>query len=93
MAVDQIRDWATGNNFFDGNIVKQGKDVFIPDQNRYPHIHISTNFVTYSKTPTNHMYLVETGSESVNKSRVTNALQDSQEPHIIQVCRYMTSQF
>jgi hypothetical protein len=91
--VDQIREWSTTNDFFDGSIVQQGKDVFIPSNSKYPHIHIGSDFITYSKTPSNHMYIVEKGSNDVNKGRVLNAFQDSHEAHIMQACRYMTTQF
>jgi hypothetical protein len=91
--VDQIREWATTNDFFEGNIVQQGKDVFIPSNNKYPHIHIGKDFITYSKAPSNHMYMVETGSEMVNQGRVLNAFQGCKEAHIMQACRYMSSQF
>jgi hypothetical protein len=93
MAVAQIRTWVRSNDFFNGYIVEQSGDVFIPGPNKYPHIHIGTNYITYSKTHSNHMYLVETGSTNVNQGRVSNVLQDSNNAHILQVCRYMKSQF
>ncbi len=91
--VDQIREWATTNDFFEKNIVKQGKDVLILSNNKYPHIHIGPDFITYSKAPTNHMYIVEKGSEMVNQDRVLNAHSGCGEAHIMQACRYMSSQF
>lgn len=91
--VNQVRTWATSNDFFEDNIVEQGKDVFIPSEKKYPHIHIGPDFITYSKSKGNHMYIVDKGSDDVNHGRVINAYQGCSEAHIMQVCRYLTSQF
>jgi hypothetical protein len=91
--VDTIRTWATTNDFFEDNIVQQGKNVFIPSEKKYPHIHIGPDFITYSKSDKNHMYIVDKGSEIVNQGRVLNAYQGCGEAHIMQACRYMSSQF
>lgn len=86
-----VREWVRTNDFFEGNRVEQGGDVYVPSEKKYPHIHIGDNFVVYSKSPSNHSYLLN-GSE-VFKGRVETAQQDCGEAHIMQICRYLSSQY
>ncbi|HLO03749.1 MAG TPA: hypothetical protein VK191_11630, partial [Symbiobacteriaceae bacterium] len=86
-----VKTWVKTNDYFAGNRVEQGGDVFVPSNNKYPHIHIGNDFVTYSKSSSNHIYLIQ--GDQVFKGRIQTAQQDSQDAHVIQVCRYLDSQY
>ena len=89
--IDTVREWVTTNDFFKGNRVEQGRDVFVPSNNKYPHVHIGTNFITSSKSPSNHSELVD-AQGTVNNGRVLTCNQDTKSAEVMQLCRYLISQ-
>jgi len=91
--VNQVRLWASSNDYFEGHIVFQGKDIFIPSEKKLPHVHIGKDFIVYKKGADNHSYLVNPGEETVQKSRIAMARTGSNSADIDQVCRYLESQF
>jgi hypothetical protein len=95
MSVDQVREWVTTNDYFEGALVRQGKDLFVPDNARYPHVHIGTNFIVYSKSSGNHSYLIEKGG-TIQQGRIHTAVQEetlqNKSAELIQLLRYMASQ-
>ena len=80
-----------GNDYFEGNVVDEGKDMWVPTNKRYPHIHMQKGFTVYSKTSSNHMYLIS-GSDA-NRGRTERAFEDCMNADIMQICRYILSQF
>jgi hypothetical protein len=88
--VDVVEAWVTSNHFFAGAVQVSGSDVYIPSANRYPHIHIGSGFIVYSKSSSNHSYLVN--GNDVFAGRCQTARSNCNEAHIIQVCRYIESQ-
>jgi len=88
---EQVKDWAKTNDYFANNIEKNGVDVFVPAANIYPHIHMGKNFITYSKSSSNHSELCR--GDQVFKERINTAQQDTKNPYIDQVCRYMITNF
>jgi hypothetical protein len=95
MSVDTVRQWVKTNDYFTpafgGSRDVQGTDVFVPTAHKYPHIHIGANYITYSKTPSNHVYLVETGGV-VRMNRIDNALTEQGAGDMNQLLRHMKSQ-
>ena len=95
MSVDQVRTWVLSNDYFTpdfgGSRVQQGNDVFVPTAARKPHIHIGRDFIVYSKTETNHSYLIETGGV-IRQGRIAQALTDVTDDNMKQLLRYMSSQ-
>ena len=89
--VDNVRAHVEDNMFYEGSRVIQGKDIFVPSNNKYPHVHIGPDYVVYSKGSNNHMYMVERGGQ-VQNGRVLTARQDSGNAEIMQICGYITSQ-
>lgn len=71
-------------------MVTQGRDTFVPVNNRYPHIHVGDGFVVYSKTSSNHMELIR--GNVVHAARTQQACDDCNNADIMQVCRYILSQ-
>ncbi len=91
IGIDMVRAHIDGNDFYNALSVKQGNDLFVPSQVRYPHLHIGKNFITYSKTSTNHSEIVAANG-FVNEGRLITMLQDSNSAEIKQVARYIMSQ-
>ena len=85
-----VNTWVTGNDFFEGFKVAQGGDVFVPTNNRYPHIHIGNGYIVYSKTAHNHLYLCQ--GDQLFLNRVQTVLQDSDDAHVLQICRFIGGQ-
>lgn len=85
-----VRDWVRTNDFFGTARITQGRDTFVPVNNRYPHIHIGDGFVVYSKTSSNHMELIR--GDAVHSERTQQAFDDCNDANIMQVCRYILSQ-
>jgi hypothetical protein len=93
MSVAEIRKWVTTNDYFaGGRDIADSDNLFVSSRNKYPHIHIGRDFITYSKGADNHMYLIEKGGV-VRKPRIDTAVQDApKDAHIMQLLRYMSSQ-
>jgi len=87
---EQVIAFTDGNGYFEGEMIKQGTDVFVPVNHTYPHIHMTKNFVVYSKNANNHQYLIQ-GTE-VFKNRAQNIMAGSNSAAVIQICRYINSQ-
>ncbi len=94
MDYKMLKTWVTTNDLFTDDRVIQSGEVFVPSTNKYPHIHIGKNFVTFSASPTNHIYLCE--GDMVYGNRIDNVLAGRPtrdlDP-INQVCQYIRSQF
>ena len=90
---DYVKAFVEGNDYFENNVVRKNTDMYVPSNNRYPHIHIGKNFVVYSKSKGNHSYLVEKSQSRASKSRTLNAKQNSGSADIMQICDYLLSQF
>jgi hypothetical protein len=94
MSVDVIREWVKTNDFFEGGRdISDRQNTYVSSRNVYPHVHIGSNFITYSKGPNNHSYLIEAGGV-VRKGRIDTALADAPQADVFmnQVLRYMSSQ-
>ena len=87
---EYVMAFVRGNDYFD-HVVDAGGDLFVPSNNRYPHIHMHKNFVTYSKRSNNHMYLIQ--GDVAYKGRTETAKQDCGDAEIMQICSYILSQF
>jgi len=61
LTVDMVRVWLTGAFWTDSGRVGQGRDLFVPSQNQYPHIQIGKDFIVWSKSPWNHTDLMRGG--------------------------------
>lgn len=86
-----VMKWVKSNDFFEGNVVEDNGDVFVPYKNNYPHIHINKDFVTYSKSSSNHAYLIQ--GDQAYKERTETAKQDCGNADIMQICSYILSRF
>jgi hypothetical protein len=93
--VDQLREWVKSNDlftkYFGGDRVEKGNDLFMPSEKKYPHIHIGKDFVTFSKNPSNHIYLIEKGG-LVMKNRIIDQSAGTSDFDIKQLLRYMQFQ-
>jgi hypothetical protein len=94
-SVDQLRQWITTNSlftkYFGGSLVEKSNDVFMPSEKKYPHIHIGKDFVTLSKNPQNHIYLIEKGG-TVMKNRIIDQQKATTDFDMKQVLGYMALQ-
>jgi len=50
-----------------GHIDGSGSDVFVPQRNIYPHLHVKKDFVVYSTSSTNHKDLVRGSDDYPNR--------------------------
>jgi hypothetical protein len=97
MSTDQVRKWVTTNDYFESDRVQQGHDCFVPNNARYPHIHIGKDYIVYSKSSGNHSHLIEPGDSIIRHDRIHTALQEEAfqkrgNPCLVQLLRYMSSQ-
>lgn len=94
MSVDQVQKWVLSNDYFTpdfgGSREEQGREVFVPST-KYPHIHIGADYIVFSKSKTNHSYLIETGG-IIRQGRIATALMDVADLNMKQLLRYMSSQ-
>lgn len=94
LTIKQVTEWVKSNDLFTlddvATRVLQGRDVFVPSQNKYPHVHIGKDFIVWSKSPTNHTDLIR-GSK-VYEANIGNALGQAHDFGANQVLRYMKSQ-
>ena len=95
LTIKMVRDWITSNDLYSAYLdvatfVEQGKDIFVPSENKYPHVHISKDFIVWSKSPTNHTDLIR--GSMVYKANIGNALTSTTDFGVSQLLRYMNSQ-
>ena len=86
-----VRDWVLSNDFFEGYRVVEGNDVYVPTANKKPHMHLNKDFVVYSKSDSNHKELIR--GDDVSCGRNADVLQDSNEAHIKQICRFISTKY
>lgn len=85
-----VRDWIRSNDFFSGRVTSKSDGLYVPYENRYPHIHVGDNFVVYSKSKHNHIYLIQ--GSMVFGARAQQAYDDCRDAEMMQICRFILSQ-
>ncbi|NRF67355.1 hypothetical protein HLB44_10200 [Aquincola sp. S2] len=95
LTIKMVREWVTSNDlyssYFDvATYVAQGKDIFVPSQNKYPHVHVGKDFIVWSKSPTNHTDLIR--GSMVYKQNIGSAMGMTTDFGMNQMLRYMNSQ-
>jgi hypothetical protein len=95
LTISMVQEWLKTNdlfsNYFDvATYVAQGRDIFVPSENKYPHVHVSRDFIVWSKSPSNHTDLIR--GSMVYKANISNALGMTTDFGMSQLLRYMNSQ-
>jgi hypothetical protein len=95
LTIKMVREWVTSNDlyssYFDvATYVAQGKDIFVPSENKYPHVHVGKDFIVWSKSKGNHTDLIR--GSMVYKQNIGSASGFTTDFGMSQLLRYMNSQ-